>query len=110
MGKRSRCCIKTGIQNDYIPQFNYGGDRISNSPLYRIAQSPFTNFNTTYDIIANLTKVMGTHQAKAGFYYQHSLKPQSAFANFNGSVQLQQQHQQPVRFPAPVRERGARHL
>jgi len=84
-GQEIPMLYKTGIQNDYIPQFNYGGDRISNSPLYRIAQSPFSNFNTTYDIIANLTKVMGTHQAKAGFYYQHSLKPQSAFSNFNGS-------------------------
>jgi hypothetical protein len=34
--------------------------------------------------VANLTKVMGTHAVKGGFYYQKSLKDQSAFANFNG--------------------------
>jgi hypothetical protein len=75
-----------GIQNDYIPYFIYGGGRIANAPFYRIAQAPFTNYNTTYDIVANLTKVMGSHAAKAGFYYQKSIKPQSAFANFNGQI------------------------
>jgi hypothetical protein len=74
----------TSIQEDYIPYFIYGGGRLGNPGFYRIAQAPFTNFNTTYDIVANLTKVMGTHAAKAGFYYQKSLKDQSAFANFNG--------------------------
>jgi hypothetical protein len=73
-----------GIQNDYIPYFTYGGGRIASAPVYRIHQAPFTNFNTTYDVVANLTKVMGSHAAKAGFYYQRSLKPQSAFSTFNG--------------------------
>jgi hypothetical protein len=74
----------TAVQEDYIPYFTYGGGRISNAPVIRIGQAPFTNFNTTYDVVANLTKVMGTHAAKAGFYYQKSLKDQSAFATFNG--------------------------
>jgi hypothetical protein len=74
----------TPIQEDLIPQFQYGGGRISNSPFFNTGQAPFTNFNTTYDVVANLTKIMGTHAAKAGIYYQHSLKPQSAFAFFNG--------------------------
>lgn len=74
----------SAIQNDYIPYFTYGGGRIANAPVFRIGQAPFTNFNTTYDVVANLTKVMGSHAAKAGFYYQKSLKDQSAFASFNG--------------------------
>ncbi len=76
----------SAIQNDYIPSFTYGGGRIANAPVFRINQAPFTNFNTTYDVVANLTKVVGAHALKAGFYYQHSLKPQSAFASFNGAV------------------------
>jgi Carboxypeptidase regulatory-like domain/TonB-dependent Receptor Plug Domain len=91
--KRSATDIKNipmffpdAIQLDYIPQFNFGGGRIANSPFYNTNQAPFTNFNTTYDIVANLTKVMGNHAAKAGFYYQKSLKDQSNFANFNGSM------------------------
>ena len=37
-------------------------------------------------MIANLTKVWGPHTAKAGIYYQHSAKPQAAFANWNGNI------------------------
>ncbi|MBE3123376.1 MAG: carboxypeptidase regulatory-like domain-containing protein [Planctomycetes bacterium] len=74
------------IQNDYIPDMRFGGGRIANSAYYHIGQAPFTNFNTTNDLVANLTKVMGTHAAKAGLYYQHSLKPQSAFAQVNGQI------------------------
>jgi hypothetical protein len=70
---------------DLIPQISFGGGRIGNSPFYNTAQAPFTNFNTTYDVVANLTKVMGAHQAKAGVYYQRSMKDQSAFMNFNGA-------------------------
>ena len=95
---------------DLIPQFAFGGGRIGNAPFFNTGQAPFTNFNTTYDVVANLTKVMGTHAAKVGFYFQKSLKDQSAFANHNGRYRLQQQHQQPVRLPAPLRERGAGHL
>ncbi len=76
----------TAIQDDYIPTFVYGGGRITNQPVYRAAQAPFTNFNTTYDALANLTKVAGAHTLKAGLYYQKSLKDQSAFANFNGQL------------------------
>jgi hypothetical protein len=73
------------IQEDLLPQLSFGGGRIANQVFLNSGQAPFTNFNTTYDFVANLTKVMGTHQAKAGFYFQSSLKPQSAFTNFNGS-------------------------
>jgi hypothetical protein len=72
------------IQMDLIPQFSFGGGRIANQPFYNTGQAPFTNFNTTYDLVANLTKVWGSHAAKAGFYYQKSLKDQSAFAHHNG--------------------------
>ena len=67
-----------------LPQLSFGGGRIGNPVFLNSGQAPFTNFNTTYDIVANLTKVMGTHAAKAGFYFQRSQKPQSAFTNFNG--------------------------
>lgn len=76
----------SAIQNDYIPYFTYGGGRIANAPVFRINQAPFTNFNTTYDVVANLTRVMGSHAAKVGLYYQKSLKDQSAFASFNGQI------------------------
>jgi hypothetical protein len=76
------------VQMDLIPRFAFGGGRIGNAPFFNTNQAPFTNFNTTYDVVANLTKVMGPHAVKAGFYYQKSLKDQSAFANHNGEYQF----------------------
>jgi len=76
------------VQMDLIPQFEFGGGRIANQPFFNTGQAPFTNFNTTYDVVANLTKVFGAHQAKAGFYYQKSMKDQSAFAHHNGQYQF----------------------
>ena len=75
----------SSIQEDLLPQLSFGGGRIGNPVFLNSGQAPFTNFNTTYDIVANLTKVMGSHAAKAGFYFQRSQKPQSAFTNFNGN-------------------------
>src|SRR5262249_25693750 len=53
---------------------------------YQTDRGPFTNENITHDVIANLTKVWNTHAAKAGFYFQHSYKPQSIFASFNSQI------------------------
>jgi len=72
------------VQLDFIPQFTFGGGRIGNAPNIRTHQAPFTNFNTTYDAVANLTKVLGVHTAKIGLYFQRSMKDQSAFAAHNG--------------------------
>ncbi len=73
------------VQMDLIPRFAFAGGRIANAPFFNTNQAPFTNFNTTYDVVANLTKVMGPHALKVGFYYQKSLKDQSAFADHNGN-------------------------
>ena len=53
---------------------------------YQTDRGPFTNENITHDFIANLTKVWGAHASKAGFYFQHSFKPQSIFASFNSQI------------------------
>ncbi len=42
------------------------------------SQYPYKNSNTTFDIYDNVSKVFGTHTAKAGFYYQRSRKDQAA--------------------------------
>ena len=72
------------IQQDMIPTFTFAGGRIGTPAVMATGMAPFSNFNTTYDIVANLTKVMGSHAAKAGFYFQKSLKDQSAFSPING--------------------------
>jgi hypothetical protein len=82
------------VQLDLPPRFNFGG-RVgvngntagtNNAPTLGSGNAPFYNFNTTKDVIGSITKLVGNHTAKAGFYYHHSLKPQSSFANANGQI------------------------
>jgi hypothetical protein len=76
-------------QADYIPWFVFRGGRTSNAGQYQTDRGPFTNENITHDVIANLTKVWGSHASKTGFYFQHSFKPQSIFASFNSQIDFQ---------------------
>ena len=77
------------VQADYIPDliFNANNARVGNNAgRLQTDRGPFTNFNTTYDVMANLSKIWGPHAAKFGFYFQSSLKPQSIFASFNSQI------------------------
>jgi hypothetical protein len=75
------------VQQDRIPILYYIGGRVGgNAGVYGTANAPFTNGNTTYDVLANLTRVWGSHTAKLGVYYQSSWKGQSPFAFFNGLI------------------------
>ncbi len=74
------------VQADYIPWFQFSGGRTGNAGQYQTDRGPFTNENITWDAVANLSKVWGSHSAKFGLYFQHSYKPQSIFASFNSTV------------------------
>jgi hypothetical protein len=74
------------IQNDYIPQFNFNGGRIANGPNYGTNNAPFFNYNRTFDIIDNFSKIVGRHALKTGAYFQHSWKDQTVFTNANGNI------------------------
>ena len=76
-------------QGDYVPFFQFRGGRLGNAGQYQTDRGPFTNKNVTHDVVANLTKVAGSHAFKAGFYYQNSFKPQSIFAAFNSTINFQ---------------------
>ena len=76
----------SAVQADYVPWFVFRGGPTGNAGQYQTDRGPFTNENITNDIIANVTKVWGAHSSKAGFYYQHSFKPQSIFASFNSQI------------------------
>lgn len=54
-----------------IPNQNFGG-------VNGYSQYPYKNSNTTFDIYDNVSKVVGTHTMKFGFYYQRSRKDQAA--------------------------------
>jgi carboxypeptidase family protein/TonB-dependent receptor-like protein len=53
------------------------------------SQFPYKNSNTTFDFYDNVSKVLGTHTAKAGIYVQRSRKDQAAgnsmAINFNNN-------------------------
>jgi hypothetical protein len=83
------------VQADYVPWFSFRGGRTGNVGQYQTDRGPFTNQNITHDIIANLTKVWGAHSSKAGFYFQHSFKPQSIFAAFNSQIDFQDNSSNP---------------
>lgn len=74
------------VQGDYVPWFQFRGGRTNNAGQYQTDRGPFTNENITHDVVASITKMFGGHNTKAGFYFQHSYKPQSIFASFNGTV------------------------
>jgi hypothetical protein len=70
------------------PIFNWGG-RIGAAPPNQ-RYPGWLNINRTQDVAASLTKVMGRHTLKAGFYNNHSFKAQNVGAggglSFQGTV------------------------
>ena len=75
----------SAVQQDYLPGFGFGGSRLANSPTRNTPDAPFVNYNTTIDMIDNLSKVWGAHTLKIGMYISRSRKDQSSFAPFNGN-------------------------
>jgi len=73
------------VQDDYIPQVNFNGSHLANSPGFTSNDAPFHNYNTSIDLSDNVTKVWGSHTLKAGIYMQRSRKDQTSFADNNGS-------------------------
>jgi hypothetical protein len=76
----------SAAQADYVPFFRFRAGRTGNAGEYQTDRGPFTNENVTNDLIVNMTKLLGSHAVKTGFYFQHSFKPQSIFAAFNSEI------------------------
>ena len=88
------------VQNDLPPRFQFGTGRVANAPNLGTNNAPFKNFNTTQDVVGEPDEVWGSHTAKAGFYFHHSVKPQSSFASEQRRHRLQQRRVQSVRHRA----------
>jgi hypothetical protein len=73
------------LQNDYIPSFGFNGTRLANTGAWGTNNAPFYNYNTTIEFVDNLSKVIGQHVVKVGFYAQRSRKDQTSFASSAGS-------------------------
>ena len=99
------------MQADYVPWFVFRGGRTGNAGQYQTDRGPFTNENITHDVIAQHHEGVGrAFASKAGFYFQHSFKPQSIFASFNSQIDFQRQLEQPVRHRIQLRECGHRRV
>ena len=76
------------------PTINFGTTRIQgNNPDYRppsIGYPGFMNINRIQQTQLSVTKILGNHNAKAGFYFEHSYKAQNAqnAVNFNGTLNV----------------------
>ena len=84
------------VLNDVSPAF-WDGAKMNLPPVFnwgnRIGAAPpnqrypgWLNINRTQDIAVSLTKVMGRHTIKGGFYNNHSFKAQNTGVGFQGTV------------------------
>jgi len=79
------------VQEDYIPGLlfaiptNFGRVGLS-AGRFLTSFLPLRNEHATYDALANLTKIRGSHSLKVGVYFQHSYKAQSDVATHNSTV------------------------
>lgn len=76
-----------------VQNWRWGG--VPNAPFSGFNGTPFRNFNHTYDITDNVTKVRGSHTMKAGIYLHKSLKDQTAFTAVNGDIWFDRDSQNP---------------
>ncbi|MFN3326800.1 MAG: carboxypeptidase regulatory-like domain-containing protein, partial [Bryobacteraceae bacterium] len=68
---------------------------VPNSPFTGFNGTPFRNFNHTWDITDNVSKVYGTHTLKGGIYLHRSWKDQTAFTSVNGNIWFDRDAQNP---------------
>lgn len=77
------------VQRDYVPSFTFGGRIGTFSPTNNTQYAPFENYNITHDVNVSVTRLMGRHTGKAGFFLNHALKSQSSRAFANGLISFQ---------------------
>ncbi len=70
----------------YVPNFQFGGIANQTFPVIDFNGLPFINQNHTFNFIDNLSKVVGSHAIKMGFYAQRSRKDQTSFARTDGQI------------------------
>ena len=70
----------------YVPNFQFGGIANQTFPVIDFNGLPFINQNHTFNFIDNVSKIIGTHTMKAGFYAQRSRKDQTSFARTDGVI------------------------
>jgi outer membrane receptor protein involved in Fe transport len=75
-----------GIGAGYVPNFRFGGIANQTFPFTDFNGLPFINVNHTFNFIDNVSKIIGSHALKMGFYAQRSRKDQTVFARTDGDI------------------------
>jgi hypothetical protein len=70
----------------FVPNFRFGGINNQTFPNIDFNGLPFINQNHTFNFIDNISKIVGSHAFKAGFYAQRSRKDQTVFARTDGDI------------------------
>ena len=70
-----------------VPQISYGGtNALPNTRGVGVADRyPFNASNIIWNYSANVSKVMGHHNAKTGIFFEHTARPAPRAAVFNGN-------------------------
>jgi len=80
----------------YVPNFRFGGIANQTFPFTDFNGLPFINQNHTFNFIDNISKILGRHTIKAGFYAQRSRKDQTAFARTDGDINFNNDPNNPL--------------
>jgi hypothetical protein len=78
-----------------IPDLSFSGIQNYANPSMSDG-SPYFNENTIFSFIDNVSRVVGTHSFKAGLYWEHTQKLQSAGPPIRGSVSFSQDGNNPL--------------
>ncbi len=85
----------------YVPNFRYGGIQNQTFPFTNYNGLPFINQNHTFNFIDNISKIVGSHNIKAGFYAQRSRKDQTVFARTDGDIDFANNTNHPLNTQHP---------
>ena len=74
-----------------VPNFGFGGvpgpSFLTNLALVsQFNGLPYANANPLWDFIDNINKIHGNHTFKAGFFFEHAIKLESAFGDVNSTI------------------------
>jgi len=85
----------------YVANFRYGGIANQTFPFTNYNGLPFINQNHTFNFIDNVSKIVGSHSLKMGFYAQRSRKDQTVFARTDGDIDFANNANHPLNTQHP---------
>src|SRR5262245_12487173 len=80
----------------YVPNFRFGGIGNQAFPNIDFNGLPFINQNHTFNFIDNVSKIVGAHSIKTGFYAQRSRKDQTVFARTDSDINFNNDTNNPL--------------